>query len=192
MTAAMRCTLPPTGAPAAEAARIAAALPRLETARCVLRAPTLADLPLWTALHQGPDGAMLGGPLDDEDAYLSFCGYVAGWLLHGHGLWSVERKGDGARIGFVLVGLEWGDAEPELGWMVAEDARRRGYGTEAATAALAHARSLLPGVVSYVGPGNAPSARIAERLGARRDPAAEAALGGGSEVWRHTGIGRPA
>ena len=182
---AMRCTLPPSGAPAAEAARVAAALPRLETARCTLRAPTLADLPLWTALHQGPDAPMLGGPLDDEDAWLSFCGYVAGWLLHGHGLWSVERKGGGGLLGFVLVGLEWGDAEPELGWMLAEHARGRGYATEAAAAALAHARTLLPGVVSYVAPGNAPSARIAGRLGARRDPAAEAMLDDDVEVWRH-------
>ena len=182
---AMRCTLPPVGAPAAEAERIAAALPRLETTRCVLRAPALADLPLWTALHQGPDAPMLGGWLSDEDACLSFCAYVAGWLLHGHGLWSVERKADGALIGFVLVGLEWGDAEPELGWMLAEGARGHGYATEAARAALAHARTLLPAVVSYVGPGNAPSARIAERLGARRDPAAESALGDEVEVWRH-------
>ena len=182
---AMRCTVPPVGAPADEAARIAAVLPRLETARCVLRAPTLADLPLWTALHEGPDAPMLGGPLDDEDTYLSFCGYVAGWLLHGHGLWSVERTADGALLGFVLIGLEWDDAEPELGWMLAEDARGQGYATEAARAALEHARTLLPSVVSYIGAGNATSARIAQQLGARRDPAAEAALDDDVEIWRH-------
>ena len=184
---AMRCTLPPAGPPAAEAARIAAAVPRLETARCVLRPPTLSDLPLWTALHQGPDAPNLGGVLSDEGAFLSFCNYTAGWLLHGHGLWSVERKADGALLGFVLAGLEWGDAEPELGWMLAEDARGQGYATEAASAALAHARTLLPTVVSCIGPGNAPSARIAERLGARRDRAAEAALDDDVEIWRHSG-----
>ena len=181
----MRCTVPPSGIPASEAERIAALLPRLDTARCTLRAPRLADLPLWTSLHQGPDAPNLGGRLSDEDAYLSFCGYVAGWLLHGHGLWSVERKADGALVGFVLVGLEWGDDEPELGWMVTEGARGQGYGTEAALAALTHARTLMPTVVSYVGAGNAPSAHIARHLGARRDPVAEAALDGAVEVWRH-------
>ena len=186
---AMRCTLSPTGAPAAEAARIAASLPRLETSRCVLRAPTLPDLPLWTALHQGPDAPNLGGWLSDEDAYLSFCGYVAGWILHGYGLWSVERKADGALLGFVLAGLEWGDAEPELGWMLADHARGAGYAEEAARAALAHVAALLPAVVSYLGHGNLPSARLARRLGARRDPAAEAMIGGATEVWRHSGPG---
>ena len=182
---AMRCTLPPAGAPAARAARLAAGVPRLRTARCVLRAPSLADLPLWRALMQGEDADHLGGPLGNEDAYLAFCGYVAGWLLHGHGIWSIERTGDGALLGFALIGLEWGDAEPELGWLLAPHARGQGYAAEAARAALAHARGLYPSVVSYVALSNAASARLAARLGARRDAAAEAAMGGGAEVWRH-------
>ena len=183
---AMRCTRPPEGAAAAEAARMAAALPRLETARCVLRAPVLADLPLWTALHQGPEAAFLGGPLGDEEAYLSLCGYVAGWLLHGHGLWAVESRADGALLGFVLVGLEWGDREPELGWMLAEGARGQGYATEAARAARDHARTMLPALVSYMAPDNAASAGVAARLGARRDASAEEKADI-AHVWRHWG-----
>lgn len=182
---AMRCTVPPSGAAAAEAARMAAALPRLSTARCDLRAPRLSDLPLWRELMQGADAAHLGGPLTDEDACAAFSGYVAGWLLHGHGIWSIERTADGALLGFVLLGLEWGDAEPELGWLLAPHARGQGYADEAARAALGHARTLYPSVVSCVAPDNMPSARLAARLGARRDPAAEAALGGGVEIWRH-------
>ena len=82
-------------------------------------------------------------------------------------LWSVDRalfapevfrarRADGALLGFVLLGLEWGDAEPEIGWL---------FGAAA--------------------PGHAASETVARRLGARRDSAAEAALGDGTRIWRH-------
>ena len=40
-------------------------------------------------------------------------------------------------------------------------------------------------LVSYVEAGNQRSSRLAERLGARRDPAAEAAVGHQAQVFRH-------
>lgn len=178
-----RCTHRPEGAAAEAARRHRDALTVLETERLVLRAPTLEELPLWTALHAGPDGHHLGGPLDAEAAWEAFCVYVAGWLLHGHGLWTVERKADRATIGFVLIGLEWADEEPELGWLLAPEARGHGFAAEAAAAARDHGIAMLSGLVSYIDADNAPSGGVARRLGAMLDKAESLRLG--VDVWRH-------
>lgn len=180
-----RCLQPPTGSAAARSAALRAAAPCLSTERLTLRPPVVADFDLWATLLSGPDSEGLGGPIAREEAWAEFCVYAAGWLLHGHGLWSVEC--DGALIGFVTLGLEWEDEEPELGYLFATDARGRGFATEAARAARDHALTLLgPGAfVSYIDPGNARSIRVAERLGAQRDADAEARLGPDVQVWRH-------
>lgn len=189
-----RCTQPPLGPAAKAATRHRAVLPRLVTDRLVLRAPELADLPLWTEICGGPDGALVGGPMSDREAWEAFCTYTAGWALHGHGLWSVETRGAADLVGFVMLGLEWEDRDPELGWMMDPAARGKGYGSEAATAARDHGLGLLgPGVcVSYVAAGNTPSARLAASIGATRDTAAEATLGDGTQIWRHGARGAAA
>ena len=64
--------------------------------------------------------------------------------------------------------------EKELGWFVYEEYEGRGYVTEAAFALRhwAFTTLRLPSLVSYIAPGNAASVAVAERLGARLDPAA--------------------
>jgi len=163
----MRCLQPPSGEAAAAAARHRAALPVLETARLRLRAPRMEDLPLWTAIWTAPDCHVR---MTEERAWEEFCVYAAGWLLHGHGAWALERREDGARVGFVLLGLEWGDAAPEIGWAIAREARGQGYAAEAARAVQAHAAALLgeEAALSYIDAANAASIRVAERVGARR------------------------
>lgn len=125
--------------------------------------------------------------MSERDAWESFCTYVAGWVLHGHGLWAIERRSDQALIGFVMLGLEWEDLEPELGFMLAPEARGKGYGSEAVGAARDHGLRLFGpgGCVSYVADVNTASNRLAMRLGARRDAAAEAVLDGRTHVWRY-------
>ena len=180
---ARRCTLPPTGNAAAAAAFHAAVVPSLTTARLTLRGPRMADLPGWTAVWMesfAEDGDT------EERAWDQFCGYTAGWMLQGHGLWSVERLEDGALVGFVLLSLEWDDVEPELGYMMLAEHRGRGYASEAAEAARNYGFTLLDSFVSYVDPDNAASNALARRIGGRRDAAAEAALEGEAiHVWRH-------
>lgn len=192
MTAAamlgIRCTTPPAGAAARAAAAHCAVLPSLETARLRLRAPVITDFPLWRAIYAAPEAVHFGGPFEAETAWEAFSVYTAGWLLHGHGLWAVERRADGVLLGFVHLGLEWDDEEPELGWMFAPEARGQGYASEAAAAARDHALALMPTCVSAIDPENAPSRGVARRLGATLDEAATAAQGIG--IWRH-GAARP-
>ena len=71
--------------------------------------------------------------------------------------------------------------------MFREAGQGKGYAAEAARAARAHAFGALgwTTVVSTIDPGNAASVRVAERLGASRDAAAEAAHGYEILVYRH-------
>ncbi len=186
MTAPHEQTVP--GAAADFALALAAHLPVLETARLRLRAPALADFEPWAEILCGPAGPYLGGPFDRDAAFIEFAVSVGGWLLRGHGVWTVEQKTDGTVLGFVLIGFEPGDDEPELGFLFRPAAEGQGYAAEAATAALSHARSLgLPALVSYVATGNVRSHRLAERLGAWRDGELD-----GSTVWRHWAPGQGA
>lgn len=182
-----RCTIPPTG-PAAEAALVHTAnVPVLETERLRLRAPRLTDLDDWTRIFLDA----FAEPDDlPERPWAEFSYYMAGWMLHGHGLWTVERQSDGARVGFVMVGLEWGDEEPELGYMTLPEHSRQGYASEAAQAARDWGLRILPTLVSYVDPDNRASDRVAQKLGAVRDTKAETDLaartGETVHVWRHS------
>ena len=158
----------PISGPAADfAAALSSHLPVLETARLRLRAPRLADFDAWAEIFCGPAGPHLGGPFTRDEAFVEFAATVGTWLLRGHGPWAVEPLAGGDALGFVLIGFEPGDREPELGWLFRPSAQGQGLAQEAAVAALAHARALnLPGLVSYVATGNDRSARLAQRLGA--------------------------
>lgn len=178
---------PSTGPAAAFVASLTAMIPVIETARLRLRAPRIGDFDAWAAIECSERGRFIDGPMTREDAWLDFAQATATWLLRGHGLWSVEGKADGALLGFVLIGFEPGDREPELGFLVSEAAEGKGLAHEAARAARSHAFDTLgwETLVSYIDHGNARSVALAERLGAIRDHAAEAAVGEPVLVYRH-------
>ncbi len=93
----------------------------------------------------------------------------------GHTLWVVERKSDGALLGF--CGLKRvnspGASCPgdfEVGWRLREDAWGQGFAKEAAIASLDldFARFGAPHVVALTVAGNADSQGLMKRLGMRR------------------------
>jgi RimJ/RimL family protein N-acetyltransferase len=90
------------------------------------------------------------------------------WSLHGFGVFAVEKKSSGELIGW--CGLRHPIDTPELELMhaLARPHQRNGYATQAARAALAWGFETLrqPHVTLYIRPENAPSIRVAERLGA--------------------------
>jgi RimJ/RimL family protein N-acetyltransferase len=176
--------VPPTGPAADFAAALRARLPAFETARLVLRAPEIGDFAAYAEILCSPRASGMGGQQDREGAWSDFTATIAGWLLRGHGLWTVAAKADGAVLGFVLVNMEAGDREPELGFFLREAAEGKGYAFEAAMAARDHALKVLKldRLVSYIAPGNVRSQALARRLGAWHDAAADF---DGVEVWRH-------
>jgi RimJ/RimL family protein N-acetyltransferase len=163
------CETPPTGAAASFALALQGQLPTIPTERLILRSPRVADFDAWAEIACSERGAHLGGPMTREDAWADFASMTAGWLLRGHGLWTIGGA-DGV-LGFVLLGFEPGDEEPELGFMLRAAAEGRRIAFEAATAARAHAFETLgwSSIVSYICPANARAIALAERLGAVRD-----------------------
>jgi RimJ/RimL family protein N-acetyltransferase len=168
---------PSTGPAAALADTLSAAIPRIVTDRLVLRAPRLSDFATWADIACTDRGTFIGGPYDEETAWLDFCQMTAGWLLRGAGLWVVERRSDGAVLGFVPLNHEYGDPEMEMGFLFLPAFEGQGYAQEAAAAARDHALGALglPTLVSYMDPANARALALAARLGGSPDPVAEAA-----------------
>jgi RimJ/RimL family protein N-acetyltransferase len=146
--------------------------PRLETPRLILRAPQMADYPDFAAMMQSDHSRYMGGPFSEEGAWFSFCHDTAQWWLMGCGGLMVETRADGVVVG--QVGINSGPLFPEweLGWLVYAQYEGQGYAHEAALALRDWAFSVrgLPTLVSYIEPANVRSWRLAERLGAWRDP----------------------
>ena len=90
----------------------------------------------------------------------------------GHAFWALERRRDGAFIGFcgLMPGTPPIDGEVEIGWRLARHAWGQGLALEAARASLAWAWTHLdvPAVVAVTVPANRRSRSLMERLGMRR------------------------
>jgi RimJ/RimL family protein N-acetyltransferase len=93
----------------------------------------------------------------------------------GHTFWVVERKQDGAFLGFCGLKIANGRdskvlGEVEVGWRLREDAWGQGYAREAATASLDYAFGSLGAarVVAVTVDGNASSWGLMKRLGMTR------------------------
>lgn len=182
--------IPPTGRAADLAAAPRELLPLIETARTRLRVPVLADLPAWYAILCTDRSIYMDGPLSRNEAFREFAASVGSWLLRGYGAMTVTDRASGAVLGFACLNMEPGDHEPELGYFFLPQAEGRGLAQESAAALRDWAATRgLPGLVSYTDPANLRSNALAVRLGARRDPEAEAAFAGtegeGVQVWRH-------
>lgn len=162
------CAAPPIGLRAEAACTHAALVPVLTTGRLILRAPRVEDAALYLAIATGPRGVGLGGPMTVDEAWYDFAAMAGGWMLHGHGGWTIEHRDTGATLGFVILGLEPGDEDPELGYLIDEAQEGRGYATEATLAARDYAFGALgmTRLVSYILKGNERSVALAERLGA--------------------------
>jgi len=171
------------GAAADFGAHLASELPRIATARTILRAPRLDDAPAWIEILQADTEGHMGGPFGADAAFTDFAACIGMWLLRGHGLWTLTDHDDQV-LGFVLIGFEPGDQAPELGYLLRDPARRQGFATEAAQAVRDHGFGTmgLSEMVSYISEANLPSRRVAERLGARQGPP----LPDGTTVWHHT------
>lgn len=184
MTAA--CEQHRPGAGARAAARLGGRVPMIDTTRLQLRAPRIYDFKAFAAIFCSDRAEPMGGPFARNEAWSMFSQYTAQWLLHGHGLWTVDAQTQPS-AGFVLLGYEYDDPEVELGIYMTEDAESNGFAFEAAQAARAYAFDTLgwDSVVSYIDASNTRACALMLRLGAARDSAAENVQGDGTQIWRH-------
>src|SRR5579871_388973 len=146
----------------------------IETERLVLRPWREGDVAEFARVTNTPAVMeFLGGVRNPEDFRGSFARVAASQEKHGFCFWLVERKSDGALLGF--CGLKIGDTGPitgeiEIGWRLREDAWGQGYAREAASATLDWAwRNLdCKCVVAITAVGNKRSWGLMERLGMHR------------------------
>lgn len=161
----------------------------LDTPRLRLRPFTGADLDAFAALSADAEVMRFigdGSVLDRAMSWRALAGMLGHWALRGYGQWAIERKSDGVLLG--RTGFIDPEGWPgfELGWLLARAHWGQGYAFEATQAVLGVMAGPRQGreMISLIRPGNEPSARLAERLGARRTGELEL-LGGPCWVYTH-------
>lgn len=127
-----------------------------------------------------------GAPVARDVAWRQMAMLNGEWSLRGYGHWAIERLVDGVLIGRAGFLHPEGWPACELGWLLAREAWGRGYAVEAAREALSQRVTLgVPGgLISLIRPDNAPSVRLAERLGATEREEIDF-LGGRCKVFAH-------
>jgi RimJ/RimL family protein N-acetyltransferase len=167
----------------------------IATDRLVLRNWRPSDLEPWAALNADP-AVMEHFPalLTADEAAAMLAAHQALITDRGWGLWAVERRSDGAFLGFTgLMPLR--ESNPlapgvEIGWRFARHAWGAGYASEAARAALAFGfdRLGLPEIVAFTAAGNLRSQAVMDRIGMARRKALDfdhPALPRGHALERH-------
>lgn len=152
------------------------ATPHLTTERLVLRAHHVADFEPYAAHMADPEASRyVGGPIDRRAAWRFLLIGAGGWTLNHAGWWSVEERESGVFVGVVgafyrETQLDRGDAaDLEVGWNLLRGSWGRGYGREAAAAALQWAVGAHDParVIAHIEKANAPSVAVARALGMR-------------------------
>lgn len=147
---------------------------RLETARLVMAPPAVEDFA--GVAHLWADAQVtrfIGGkPLGREECWARLLRARGHWELMGFGYWTVRLKTGGRFVGEVGFGDFQRtidppfDGAPEMGWAFVPDAHGQGLAREAAEAAITWAAGRLSRrLVCLIDPANAPSLKLAGRLG---------------------------
>ena len=144
-------------------------IPVLETERLRLRAFREADLDRF-AEFCGNEALtrFVGGISDRRGTWGRIAAYLGHWTMRGYGHWAIEEKAGGHLVGYSGLWNPEGWPEPELIWGLMADAHGQGYATEAARRVREFAYRDLgwTTLTSYIDARNAPSLRVAQRLGA--------------------------
>lgn len=158
----------------------------LTTDRLTLRLPRLSDWDAYRDFYTSQDSVAIGGPHTLKEAWILFASDAGHWPLHGFG-WFMLEDASGV-IGSCGIHHPPRHADVEIGWNVFAAGRGKGYATEAARAVLDWAPSVLgdQGIVSYIDTDNAPSKRVAEKLGAQ-DTGIAPDHNATCTVWQHSG-----
>jgi RimJ/RimL family protein N-acetyltransferase len=147
--------------------------PTLRTARLTLSAHRRADLDPLAAMWAAPAiYRHIGGqPRSPEEVWAALLRAAGQWALFGYGAWIVRDAATGELVGEVGL-LESRRAIdpplglPEMGWVLAPAFHGRGLAREALDAVLAWADAQgIAGTCCIIDPANAPSLRLAERVG---------------------------
>lgn len=141
--------------------------PVIETERLILRVPVAADFERYAEFMAHDSARFIGGPSLRGDAWRRFLQMPGAWVLYGFAMFSVIEKSTGLWLG--QAGPWYPDGWPgrEVGYAFHQDARGKGYCTEACVAAMDFAFDTLgwDDVVHTIVPDNLASQAVVKRLG---------------------------
>ncbi|GGE38164.1 N-acetyltransferase [Primorskyibacter flagellatus] len=148
--------------------------PTLSNATVTLRPHRVEDMEPYWAFFCSPRAALMDRPSSPTHLWYGFASEVGSWVLQGQGGWAVETP-DGRLAGQIAVSQPPHFPEREIGWFLLDGFEGMGLAHAAATLARDWAFDALKAdsLVSYIHRDNARSIRLAERLGAVRDDAAD-------------------
>jgi RimJ/RimL family protein N-acetyltransferase len=149
----------------------------IETERLLMRPHEGGDFADCLALWTDPTVTRFvgGRPSTREEVWARILRYIGHWSVLGYGYWAICEKTSGRVVGEAGFGdlkrelsPSFGDA-PEAGWVLAPSTHGKGLATEAMRAAIAwlEAARGRERTVCMIDPANAPSRRVAEKLGYR-------------------------
>ncbi|MDR6992006.1 GNAT family N-acetyltransferase [Luteimonas sp. 3794] len=148
---------------------------RIDTERLLLRPHAIEDFDALGAMIRDPEVMrhITSTVPSDEDVWNRLLRYIGHWTAFGFGIFAVIERETGRNIGsvgFADFRRGLGDAfsaSPEGAWLFAKEAHGRGIATEATQAMHAwfDAQPFGGRSVCIINPDNAPSRRLARRLG---------------------------
>lgn len=152
-------------------------IPTIETERLVLRPHRLDDFDVYVNLWADENVVrhITGMPSTREQTWSRLIRASGMWHHMGFGFLIIEEKESGRVIGEAGFHEVRRNMSPsieetlETGWVLLPSAQGRGYATEALKALIEWAERHFPGkeMTCIIGPNNAPSLRVAEKLGFR-------------------------
>ena len=160
----------------------------LETERLRLRPWRESDFESVARYYADEENARyVGGRKDPDQAWRLLALLIGHWALKGFGYWAVDEKSTGDFVGAAGLWQSPGWPELELGYWLMKEHQGKGFAREACRRCIDYARDVFhaSSLVSYIDPGNTPSIRLAERLGAVYEETLELASHGPHGVYRH-------
>jgi RimJ/RimL family protein N-acetyltransferase len=142
----------------------------IETERLLLRPPRMEDFDPWAEMMSDAETArFIGGAQPSAMVWRSLMTMAGAWALTGVGMFSVIEKETGRWVGRLGPWQPHGWPGTEVGWSLSRAAWGKGYATEGAAAAMDYAVDVLgwDEIIHCIDPANAPSRKVAQRLGSR-------------------------
>ena len=161
-------------------------IPTLTTKRLVLRGPEPQDYPDFKATFSSYRSRFMGGPLNAYEAWMLYAAEIGHWHIRGYGMWMIHDRATDKTLGMAGCWFPAKWPEREIAWIIWPDVAGHGYALEATHRVhrYFYEEQGWETAVSYIDPKNLDSIRLAERLGAKKDPEA-ATIDGNDAVYRH-------
>jgi RimJ/RimL family protein N-acetyltransferase len=143
----------------------------IETERLILRGPTEADLPDWTACIWSDAEVMRYMPRMDDTPDAKAKAVLTGFTTVREerqvGAWVITEKADGRFMGHCMLRYREALNDHELGYALGKVFWGKGYATETARAVARYGfeQANLERIFAVVIPENVPSSRVLEHLG---------------------------